>query len=546
MQGTGTALKQALNMSPDLSDTLKTRLDFIGLDQAALNQLKQAGPAIEAHLVPALERFYALIGTVPAVSRFFDGKPQMDRAKSKQVGHWHAIASGQFDDAYLEASSRVGLRHAKIGLEPRWHIGGYGVIIDTIIRGLVHDMMTEALRPEKKRFGRPAPRSSEAVLADADAMAGVLVAVLKAMLVDVDIGVTAYFEKLTADAHDAEQAAQAKIEKAVAATGAVLRKVAAGDLTCRVTEALEPEFDQIKDDTNSVAERLAEIVGQLQSTSRSLKTATGEILSGANDLADRTTRQAATIEETTASIEQLSSAVLDNAKRAVTASNTARKLAGNARDSETVMGEATEAMSAIKSSSAKISNIIGLIDDIAFQTNLLALNASVEAARAGEAGKGFAVVAVEVRRLAQSAANASAEVKQLIDASAAEVRNGTQLVARAAETLHDIQTGAEESASLIDTIAQANGEQSASLEEVTVAVRQMDEMTQHNAALVEETNAAIEQTEAQAGELDRIVEVFRVSQNAAPAPKRQAPPAKPRPAPRNIGNTALASDWEAF
>ena len=125
MQGTGTALKQALNMSPDLSDTLKTRLDFIGLDQAALDQLKQAGPAIEAHLVPALERFYALIGTVPAVSRFFDGKPQMDRAKSKQVGHWHAIASGQFDDAYLEASSRVGLRHAKIGLEPRWHIGGY-------------------------------------------------------------------------------------------------------------------------------------------------------------------------------------------------------------------------------------------------------------------------------------------------------------------------------------------------------------------------------------------------------------------------------------
>ncbi|WP_240549554.1 globin-coupled sensor protein [Devosia salina] len=533
-------------MSPDLSDTLKTRLDFIGLDQAALDQLKQAGPAIEAHLVPALERFYALIGTVPAVSRFFDGKPQMDRAKSKQVGHWHAIASGQFDDAYLEASSRVGLRHAKIGLEPRWHIGGYGVIIDTIIRGLVHDMMAEALRPEKKRFGRPAPRSSEAVLADADAMAGVLVAVLKAMLVDVDIGVTAYFEKLTADAHDAEQAAQAKIEKAVAATGAVLRKVAAGDLTCRVTEALEPEFDQIKDDTNSVAERLAEIVGQLQSTSRSLKTATGEILSGANDLADRTTRQAATIEETTASIEQLSSAVLDNAKRAVTASNTARKLAGNARDSETVMGEATEAMTAIESSSAKISNIIGLIDDIAFQTNLLALNASVEAARAGEAGKGFAVVAVEVRRLAQSAANASAEVKQLIDASAAEVRNGTQLVARAAETLHDIQTGAEESASLIDTIAQANGEQSASLEEVTVAVRQMDEMTQHNAALVEETNAAIEQTEAQAGELDRIVEVFRVSQNAAPAPKRQAPPAKPRPAPRSIGNTALASDWEAF
>src|SRR5690606_16820603 len=171
------------------------------------------------------------------------------------------------------------------------------------------------------------------------------------------------------------------------------------------------------------------------------------------------------------------------------------------------------AMERITTSSAKISNIIGLIDDIAFQTNLLALNASVEAARAGEAGKGFAVGAVEVRRLAQSAAEASADVKALIEASAGEVRRGAQLVSKAAESLNDILLGAEESASLIDEIARENRQQSGALDEVTVAVRQMDEMTQHNAALVEQTNAAIEQTEAQASELDRIVAVFRVAQS---------------------------------
>ncbi len=212
-------------------------------------------------------------------------------------------------------------------------------------------------------------------------------------------------------------------------------------------------------------------------------------------------------------------------------------------------------MSAIETSSSKISNIIGLIDDIAFQTNLLALNASVEAARAGEAGKGFAVVAVEVRRLAQSAAQASADVKALIDTSAKEVRTGTQLVARAGEMLLDILAGAQESAQLIDTIAQANKTQSASLEEVTVAVRQMDEMTQHNAALVEETNAAIEQTEGQAVALDGIVDVFQIHETASAPPaaaRRSAPasaPAKPRAVKssgRTSGNAAIADDWEAF
>jgi len=353
-------------------------------------------------------------------------------------------------------------------------------------------------------------------------LTGSLVSVLKAIMIDIDIGVSAYFEKLNQDTRDADEAAKAKIEAAVSATGAVLQDVARGDLTTRVTAELDSEFEQIKHDTNAVAERLSTIVTQLQQTSRQLKTATGEILSGANDLADRTTRQAATIEETTAAIEQLSIVVVENAKRAAAASDKARSVAESATAGGEAITAANGAMEAIETSSAKISNIIGMIDDIAFQTNLLALNASVEAARAGEAGKGFAVVAVEVRRLAQSAANASADVKALIETSAAEVRSGTQLVARAAEVLLDILAGAQESASLIDTIAQANSSQSSALEEVTVAVRQMDEMTQHNAALVEETNAAIEQTEAQASELDKIVDVFRIEEVRSPQRQRNA------------------------
>ena len=530
-------------------NSLQTRLDFIGLDAAAREQLASVQRHIDTHLPLALDKFYAKIAKVPAVAKFFDGKPQMDRAQSKQIGHWKAIAAGKFDDDYFEASTRVGLRHAQIGLEPRWHIGGYGVIFETLVRGLIHDAMAEALTPKRGRFGGKTAQSPEAVLERADAMAEALGAVLKSMLLDIDIGVTAYFDKLTEEARVADDAAKAKINRAVVLTGAVLKDMAQGDLTSRITDAFDPEFVQIKDDTNAVAEKLTGIVSQLQQTSRSLKTATGEILSGANDLADRTTRQAATIEETSAAVEQLSTAVVENARRAVTASEKAQAVSASAAQGGDVMRKASEAMLAIEASSGKISNIIGLIDDIAFQTNLLALNASVEAARAGDAGKGFAVVAVEVRRLAQSAAQASSDVKALIEASATEVQSGSRLVAQAAQTLLGIVSGAEESATLIDTIAQANTEQSGALEEVAVAIRQMDEMTQHNAALVEETNAAIEQTEGQAGELDHIVEVFRIGATPgpvmAPGPVKRAA-AKPVRSAQSVGNTALAKDWAEF
>ena len=300
----------------------------------------------------------------------------------------------------------------------------------------------------------------------------------------------------------------ATVDRGLTETGSVLAALARADLTHRMVGDYKGAFARLKQDTNGVAERLGEIVAQLRGTSNALKTATGEILSGANDLSERTTRQAATIEETSAAIEQVSRTVVDNAAQADRASQQARAVSAEAEASGAVMGEATEAMDRITQSSGKISNIIGLIDDIAFQTNLLALNASVEAARAGDAGKGFAVVAVEVRRLAQSAASASADIKVLIEQSAAEVTGGTRLVASAAERLVTVQEAIRANALTLDGIARASRDQAASIDEVNMAVRQLDEMTQHNAALVEETNAAIEQTEAQANEVDRVIGMF--------------------------------------
>ncbi|WP_245895279.1 methyl-accepting chemotaxis protein [Devosia submarina] len=296
-----------------------------------------------------------------------------------------------------------------------------------------------------------------------------------------------------------------------------LSRLAGGDLGGHIEDDFGGQYEELRQAFNTTVEQLKTIVSGLQETSRSVKLATSEILSGANDLSERTTKQAATIEQTSAAMDQLAITVVENARKAEDASAKAGDVSRSAEEGGEVMRLANRAMEEITSSSAKISSIIGMIDDIAFQTNLLALNASVEAARAGEAGKGFAVVAVEVRRLAQSAAQASADVKTLIDQSAREVSGGSRLVSDAAAKLTAMLEAVRQNTTLLDGIANACRDQASSIEEVNVAVRVMDEMTQHNAALVEQINASIEQTEMQAGELDRIVDVFRVNE-AAPVP----------------------------
>lgn len=341
------------------------------------------------------------------------------------------------------------------------------------------------------------------------------------------------------------------VDRGLNESGEVLSALADANLNKRVEGHYDGAFARLKTNTNAVGDRLTEIVGRLRNTSRALKTATGEILSGTNDLAERTTRQAATIEQTSAAMEQLASTVQQNADRAHEASRASGALTQAAEEGGAVMNDTTAAMERISASSASISNIIGLIDDIAFQTNLLALNASVEAARAGEAGKGFAVVAVEVRRLAQSAAEASRDVKQLVEQSGREVASGSQLVVEAARKLNMMLDMARSSNALMDGIARDSREQAAAIDEVAVAVRQMDEMTQHNAALVEETNAAIEQTEGQASELDSVVDIFRL--DGAAASKPLSPRAKSvtatKPAANRYlsqGNAAISEDWSEF
>ncbi|WP_127144972.1 methyl-accepting chemotaxis protein [Pelagibacterium montanilacus] len=343
-------------------------------------------------------------------------------------------------------------------------------------------------------------------------------------------------------------------KQAVIGLSQALERLADRDLECRIEASFPQELESVRHAFNQTVERFGSIVRELRSTSRALRGATGEILVGANDLAERTARQAAAVEETRSSIERLSAAVNENAKRASAAGDNARTVASGAQATGAAMDEANQAMDTASHRSAKIANIIELIDGIAFQTNLLALNASVEAARAGDAGRGFAVVAMEVRRLAQSAASASGEVKGLVEQSNDAVTQGSRLVAAAATRLGEMVDRLKENAHLMEETAQANGQQASALAEISVAIGQMDEMTQHNAALVEETNAAIEQTEDQAQRVDTLIDAFVLpdgvevpakpriaAASGAPAPRRTAPPQR-----RIEGALAVSADWDQF
>ena len=331
--------------------------------------------------------------------------------------------------------------------------------------------------------------------------------------------------------------------------GQGLETLAKGDLTGAIAEPFDGELDLVRTRFNATLSKFSAIVEKIRTTSGTLKLATRELLSGSNDMADRTSRQAAAIVQTSAAMDQLASTVGDNAKRAGMANTNARLVSQTASETGEVMHQANLAMERISSSSSRISNIIGMIDDIAFQTNLLALNASVEAARAGDAGKGFAVVAVEVRRLAQSAASASAEVKVLVEQSSVEVSGGSKLVADATNKLSRMLDGVKENDALIQGITEASQEQANAIKEVTTAIRQMDDMTQRNAAMVEQTNAVVEQTEAQAGELDHIVEVFVLEPAPAQVEAFREPRRVERPAIRprlTQGSSALQVDWSEF
>ena len=288
----------------------------------------------------------------------------------------------------------------------------------------------------------------------------------------------------------------------------VMSSVATGNLGEYITREYEGAFHQLKEDTNSTVEQLTRVINQLQATSKLVKSGVSEITAGNTILNHRAEEQAASLEETSASMTAMTQTVKQNADNSKNANQLAMNARVQAEEGGAVVNKAVKAMLDIDSSSKQISDIIGVIDEIAFQTNLLALNASVEAARAGEHGRGFAVVASEVRNLAGRSADAANEIKDIIQDSSAKVADGSKLVNESGEMLQEIVACVNRVTDIVGDISEASQEQSVGIEQVNSAVTMMEELTQQNAALVEEATAASESLGMQATELDQLASFF--------------------------------------
>jgi methyl-accepting chemotaxis protein len=301
----------------------------------------------------------------------------------------------------------------------------------------------------------------------------------------------------------------------------VANTVAAGDLTSRIEVTTRDEAGQLLQALKTMNENLARTVGTVRSGTDTINVAASEVAAGSQDLSSRTEQQASSLEETASSMEELTSTVKQNADNARQANVLAEAASTVAARGGAVIGEVVGTMADIDASAGKITDIIGVIDGIAFQTNILALNAAVEAARAGEQGRGFAVVATEVRNLAQRSAAAAKEIKELINDSSSKVANGSRLVAEAGATMQEIVDSVRRVTDIMGEIGSASAEQTAGIEQINQAVAEMDNVTQQNAALVEEAAAAAEAMKEQAARLTAAMAVFRVDA-AGQAPQQGA------------------------
>jgi methyl-accepting chemotaxis protein len=341
------------------------------------------------------------------------------------------------------------------------------------------------------------------------------------------------------------------------------RDVASGDLTRSVDIKSSCETGELMRALMEMTGNLQRLVSEVRSGTDTIATASAQIASGNQDLSSRTEEQASSLEETASSMEQLTSTVKQNADNARQANQLAQSASGIAVKGGDVVGQVVGTMASINESSRKIVDIISVIDGIAFQTNILALNAAVEAARAGEQGRGFAVVASEVRNLAQRSAAAAKDIKALINDSVEKVEAGSSLVNEAGNTMNEIVASITRVTDIMGEITSASVEQSAGIEQVNTAIVQMDQVTQQNAALVEQAAAAAESMQDQAAKLSEVVSVFKLLATAnpvaRPAPARRAAAAAPKavakPAPRGVAPSArpalkkpvIAGDeWETF
>ncbi|MDB5422284.1 MAG: chemotaxis protein, partial [Brevundimonas sp.] len=477
-------------------ENIDHRMNFMGLGQASASY-RAMGPLLRKATPIALAAFYDRVRAEPVTRRFFKDEGHISAASKAQQRHWDAIIDGRADADYAKSVRTIGHVHARIGLEPRWYIGGYSVILAHLTRAI-------AERPRKLWANR---REHDRITAEAVAE------LTQRVMLDMDLAISIYLEVLQ-DQRDTVQAAHDKAQAiqntVVRALGDALHSLAENDLSVTLPDVFPDQYRGLQNDFHAATSALRTAVRAVVDSVQGLSAGSSQLATASEDLAVRTERQAANLERTVSEADAIARAVASTAENA---NQTAEALAAARIDVEAssqVVGEAVAAIHAIAVSSTGIARFTSLIDEIAFQTNLLALNAGVEAARAGEAGRGMAVVASEVRALAQRSSEASGEIRTLISTSSAQVARGVDLVERTGEALERIGGRVVAIDGLAGGIASSAKEQAEGLARVRRAMGEMDDITQQNAAMTEQATAAARQLANEAVSLNQQVGRFRL------------------------------------
>jgi methyl-accepting chemotaxis protein len=474
-----------------VTDHLSPRLAFMKLDAAQRATLAENSSTIRSVIGKALDRFYGQVRETPETARFFSSADHVRGAKGAQERHWGHVAEARFDQDYYHSVRRIGATHARIGLEPRWYVGGYALVLETLLEE------TMARTPLWRRLlGVVRPRT----------LATLPNALTKAAFLDMELSLSIYIEE--------EQASR---EKAVNTLGDALAALADGDLT-QPLAGMPTSYAGLERSYNETIDKVRAMLRSVSDGTLRINGTISEIAQATDDLARRTQANAASLEETNAAVSQMDSRSRNTAQAAQSTVARADQAIATVDDGRSLADEAVGAMNRVSESAKGIDTVIEGLDKIAFQTRVLAMNAAVEAGRAGEAGRGFAVVADLVSALAMRAEEEAGRARDQLTHTQAEVVTAVDAVMKVDGALANISSDVGEVHALLGSMAQDNRAQAIAISEVSTAIGTMDQGTQQNAAMVEETSAATRTLAQEAQTLAELTSAFHTEGNTrAPA-----------------------------
>ncbi|MBW6420691.1 globin-coupled sensor protein [Rhizobium sp. XQZ8] len=494
--------------------SLGERLAFAGLDGELRDLLRRCRPELERHLKGGLRDLFHRFQSFPEAARNFESEQQIERLHDLQASHWGVLTDARFDAVYAERVKVLSDVESRMGLDPRWHIAGHGVMLEHLIAGAIVDMAPKSLLP--------GGRKREQELLD------LVGAVIRLVMVDVEIAVSLRFNELR-QRHQRALAEQrvADQAQAIETFSDVIAALADRDLTSCLPEGVPDAYRELAGVFNEAITGLRSSVEVVDGHGRKAGSLTDMLAGSSRSLASASTEQSDRLREAAGSLQAVTNRVKGSAAETAAAEKVAAATRVSAEASGQVVGKAISAMSDIENSAEKIGQIIGVIDEIAFQTNLLALNAGIEAARAGETGRGFAVVAQEVRALAQRSAEAAREIKTLVNTTKGQVDAGVDMVHRTQDAIGGIVRQVSEINDTIAGIARDTHEQAGSLDKLTSEIGSVSERVAVNADMASRAGEGADELHTVILELGRTVREFRIErQNRRDETRRPvAPPA---------------------